>query len=106
MPIADRVAMDLKCVLAVFEIVRNRSTLGRQFARLAHRHESRPEVIRKRRRKNETTRLDSDYRVNLLTFKLRSERINRIAQPFGMLQQSRDVIKINAGLGKVRHFAD
>src|SRR6185503_18303457 len=106
MPVADCVTMDLKGVLPVLEIIRKRSTLGRQLSRLAHRHKSRAEVIRERRRKDETTRFDSDYRIDFLTLKLRRQRINRIAQPFGMLQQSGDVIKIDAGLGKVRHFAN
>src|ERR1041384_7549790 len=106
MPVANRVAMDLKCVLPVLEIIRKRSTLGRQLSRLAHRYETRTEVIRERRRKDETTRLDADHRVDLPPQKLETQRITRIAQSLGIFQQRRDVIKIDAGLGKVRHFAN
>src|ERR1051325_7396259 len=106
MPVANRVAMDLKCVLPVLEIIRKRSTLGRQLSRLAHRYETRTEGIRERRSKDETTRLDPDHRADFLALKLRGQRINRIAQSLGMFQQRRDVIKIDAGLGKVRHFAN
>ena len=95
-----------KRVLSVLEIVRDRRTLSRQFARLAHRHKSGAEVIRKRGREDKTTRFNANHRINLLTFKLRRQRIDRIAQTLGMFQQSGDVIKIDAGLGKVRHFTD
>src|SRR6185503_644469 len=106
MTIADRVAMDLQGVLTILKIVRNRCALSRQLAWLAHRHKPCPEVISERGRKDKSARFDSDYRINFLPFKLRRERVDRVAQSFRMLEQSGDVIKIDAGLGKVRHFAD
>ena len=106
MTITNCVAMNLQSILAVLEIIRDLRTLSRQLLRLPHRNESRAEVIRKRRRKNKPARLHANHRINLLTFKLRSKRVNRVAQAFGMFEQRRDVVKIDAGLGKVRHFAN
>jgi hypothetical protein len=61
MAVADSVAMDLKGVLTIFQIVRNRRALSRQLAWFAYRHEPCSKVIRQRGRKDKTTRFDSDY---------------------------------------------
>src|SRR4051812_32399231 len=106
MAVADSVAVNLERVLTVFEIVRDRRALRRQLARLAHRHKPGPKVISKGRREDEATRFDADHGVDLLTLKLRSKRVDRVPQPFWMFEQRRDVIKIDAGLRKVRHFSD
>src|SRR6185295_18664744 len=106
MTITNGVAVNLQRVLSILEIIRDRRTLRRQLAWLAHGHESRAEVIRECGCKDEAACFNTNDRVDLLAFKLRRERIDRIAQSLGMLQQRGDVIKIDAGLGKVRHFTD
>ena len=66
MSLADRVAVDLERVLAVLQIVAVTLNLRWQLLRLAHRNETRPEVIRERRPEDESARLDPEDRINLL----------------------------------------
>src|ERR1051325_1979216 len=106
MALSDGVAVNLQRVLPVLKIVRDGGALCRELARLAHGHKARAQVISQRRGEDEPARLYADYRIDLDAIELRGERVNRPAQPFGLLEQRRNVIEINPGLRKVRHFAN
>src|SRR5262245_7838861 len=86
MAIADRVTMNLQSVLTVLKIIRNRSALGRQLLRLAHRHKSGAQVIGQRRRENETAGFDAYNRIDLRALVLSGKRIYGLAQAFRMFQ--------------------
>ncbi len=106
MPVANRVAMNLERVLPIFEVVRNRGAFGRQFFRLAHRHKARAEVVRQSRREDKTTRFNADDSVDLRSLEFGGQRIDSLAQAFGVFQQRRNIVKVNPRLGKVGHFAN
>ena len=106
MAVADCVAVNLQSVLAILEVIRNRRRLRRQLVRFAHWHKACAEVICKRRRENKSARFDTHDGIDFHPFVFRSERIDRLAQAGGMFQKRRNVVKINAWLGKVRHFAN
>src|SRR5262245_47168171 len=98
--------MHLKRVLAVFEIVGDRRAFSRKFLRFSHRHEPGPKVVRERGCEDESSRFNADNRVDLLTLKLFGECVDSMAKTLGMLEEGGDVIKINAGLWKIRHLTD
>src|SRR2546427_3694856 len=106
MPVSDCIAMNLKRVLPIFQVIRDGSSFGGQFLRLAHRNKSRVQVISQGGRKDESARFNSDDRVNLHSFKFSGERIDGPTQPFRVFQQSRDVVKGYAWLWEIRHFAN
>src|SRR5712692_465517 len=106
MTVADCVTMNLERVLAVFEIVRDRSFLSRELLRLAHGHKTSPQAIGEGRRENETTRLNANHGIDVCAFKLRSQGVDGFSQTLGMFQQGRDVVKVYAGFWKVGDFAN
>src|SRR5882762_5092968 len=106
MTVADSVSMDFERVLAILEVIGDRGTLSRELFGFAHRNKARTQVIGQRGSEDKAARLDTDYGVNLFTFIFRSQRVYRLAQTVRAFEQRRDVIKVDAGLGKVRHFAN
>ena len=106
MTVTDRIAMNLQSILPVFQVIRDRSGFGGQFLRLPHGHKSRVQVISQRRRKDESARFNADDSVDLHSLEFSGERIHGLAQSFRVFQQRRDVVKVNAGLGKIRHFTN
>src|SRR2546430_1605364 len=106
MALSNRVAMNLQRVLSVFEIIRDRSPLSREFLWLAHGNEARAEMIGQSGSEDEAARFNPDHCVDLCTLELGGEGVDGFAKPFRMFEQRRNVVKIYAGSWKVRHFAD
>src|SRR5436305_993857 len=106
MPLTDSIFVNLKSVLSVFQIVRDRGAFCRKLARLAHWNEARAHVICERRGEDKATRFDADDRINLLTIKLRGERVHRAPQSIRVLEQSCDVIKVNSRFWEIRDFTN
>src|SRR5262245_21800073 len=106
MTVTNGVTMDLKCVLAIFKIVRDGNAFSRKFLWFADRHTTCTEVISECRRENEAPCFNTNDRIYFLSFKLGSKRVDSISQAFRMFQQRCDVVKVNARFGKVRNFAD
>src|SRR5947209_17963549 len=98
MPLTDGILVNLQSVLTVFEIIRDRSTLGWKLARLSHRDKSCFHVIGKRRSEYKTARLNAYYGINLPALELSRKRINRASQTFRVFSHRRYVIKIDSRL--------
>src|ERR1044072_2958156 len=74
--VAYCITMNLKRVLAIFEIVRNRRAFRRQLLRFPDGKEPSPKVISERGRKDKSARLDANHRVNLGAFVLSGQRVD------------------------------
>src|SRR5687768_3522535 len=106
MPVANSVLMHLERVRAVFKLVRNRNALGRKLLRLSHRNKPAPELISQRGGENKPARLDADNRIDFHTATLLRQGIDRLLKPLRVLEQRRNVVKIDARLRKVRHLSN
>src|SRR5439155_16529443 len=106
LPRANRVFMNLQRVAAVFELVAGADAPRRQLPRLAHRREAGPDAIRDRRAENEPAALDGDNDLDTLILERKGKRIDGRAEARWILQQRRDVVEENPGLGEVRNMTD
>src|SRR5690606_23649301 len=105
MPLSDRIFVHLQRVLSIFEVIRYRNAFRRQFLRFADGDESRPKMCRQRYGKDKTARLDADNGVDLQSLAPFDQFVDRPAEPGGIFEQRRDVIKIDARLGEIGHLA-
>src|ERR1043166_6202294 len=106
MTITTCVAMNLKRVLAVLQVVRDGDAFGWKLFWFANGDKTSAEVISERGCEDKSTRFDSDHRIDLLPFEFRCECVYSISQAFWMFQQRCNVVEVDAGFGKVRDFAD
>ena len=104
--VAGGAAIDDADVGAVFEGVLDGDRLGRELAQLANRDEPCPDLVGHRRAEDEPARLHADDEVDLLALVGLEHEIDRLPIRSAILQQGRDVVEEDAGLGKVGHLAD
>src|SRR6266853_1378024 len=62
--------------------------------------------LRHCRREDKAAGLDANHGVDRLSLVIRTQAVDDSPQPLSVLQQRGDVVKQNARLGKIRHFAD
>src|SRR6266853_1367802 len=102
----DGVAMDLQHVGAVFELIFDALRRRGELPGLAHGDESGAQRIGHGGGEDKAAGLDADHGVDRLSLGIRTQAVDDAAQPLSVLQQRGDVVKQNARLGKIRHFAD
>ena len=106
LPFPHRIVVDLERIRAVLEIVGLAHRPGRQLARLANRREPGVNPIGDRRPEDEPAALDADDEIDPLADERRGEAVDRRAEADRVLQQRRDVVEEDAGLGKIGDAAD
>src|ERR1700688_551328 len=98
--------MHLERVAAVFKLVGDLRTFGGKFPGLADRYESGTQRIRQGRRKNEPTRLNPQYYIDMGTVVVFLQSINGSAESCLIFEQRGDVVEKYAGLRKIGYFAN
>ena len=78
----------------------------RQFLRLAHWHETGIQREGNGRRKEITARFNADDDIDGRGAVMIAQGVDGFAEAGLVFQKRSDVVKIDAGLGKVGHFAD
>jgi hypothetical protein len=102
----NRVAVDCKTVVTIFETILDFIAVSRKFPGLPYWNESRSKPRRKNPAEDEPSRLDTNDLPDPSILIPSRQLIGQTSDSGWMLQQSGDVIEENTGLWKVRHFAD
>jgi len=105
-PDLNRVAMDLERIGAVFELIFDALSRGRQLVGLPHRNEAGMQSVSHGRREYKSARFNADDGVDLHALAVRAEPVDHALEPLRVLKQRRDVVKEDTGFRKIRHFAD
>jgi hypothetical protein len=106
MAFADRVPVNFKRILAVFQVVAVAFDFLRQFLRLADGNETRAQLVGQRRGEDETARFDADYTIDFFAAEMFNRPVDHRAQSSGVFQQCGDVIEENAWFREIGDFAD
>ena len=101
----DGVHVDLEGVGSVFKIVGDAGDGRGEFARLADGYETGIEAIGESWSKNETACLDAEDKIDLLFDVIGGERVDEFGESGLVFEKRGDVVKEDAGLGKIGHCA-
>src|ERR1700682_408898 len=102
----DGVFVDFERVRAVFQRIGDAGGFGGKLIWFSNRNETCVEPVRQSGSKNEAARFDPRYHVNGATDVVLAEAVNQHVKAKLVLQQRGQVVKENARLRVVRHFAN
>src|SRR5262250_1177816 len=102
----DPVLVHCERVASVLELVLHLDRLARKLARLAHRHETRLQLMRERAAQDEAARFDPDDHVDALGLVAPGERVDDELERGAVLEKGRDVLEENAFRREVLDVAD
>src|SRR5215831_183205 len=102
----DRVRVHCERVAPVLELVLHLDRLARELARLAHRHETRIQLMRERAAQDETSRFDADDHIDALRLVAPGERVDDELERRTVLEKGCDVLEEDAFRGEVLDVAD
>ena len=102
----DRILMYFEDVGSVFELVLNALGDRRQFFGFTDGHEACIERVGDGGSEDETAGFDPHNDFDSLPFIRGPQIVDHRAETRGVFQQRGDVVKIDAGLGEIRHFSD
>lgn len=103
---ADGIPMDRQGVRSILEAVLHLEAIGRQLPRLSDRDKTRPEPTGQHAAEDKPPGLDSHHLIDPVRLITRGQLVRQLAEGLGIFQQGRNIVEENAGLGKIRHFAD
>jgi hypothetical protein len=95
--------VNLQSVRTILQVVGHARHRSRQFARLAHGHESRVQPVGQRRPKDESARLNAQHQVDLLGKIVRRQSVDHLRKTGLVFEQRGYVVKENSRLGKIRN---
>src|SRR5215831_104323 len=102
----DPVLVHCECVASVLELVLHLDRLARKLARLAHRHETRLQLMCERAAQDEAARFDPDDDVDALGLVAPGERVDDELERGAVLEKGRDVLEEDAFRREVLDVAD
>ena len=105
-PRTDRISMDGQGIRSVLKAVFHFEAVRWQLTRFADRDEPGAEPACQHASEDESSRLDAHDFINPAVLIARGEFIGETAKCRRVFEQRGDIVKEDAGLGEIRHFAD
>jgi hypothetical protein len=102
----DGVEMDFKAIGAVLEIIGDTGDGRGQLARLANGNEAGVEPIGQRGAEDESAGLNAENEIDFALKIMRGQSVNELREAGLVFEQRGDVVKEDAGLGKIGDGAD
>lgn len=106
LPGFDRIGVNFELVSAVFEIVLDAFDQAGELFRLTHRNEACAQGMSHRRGEKVSARLNSDHNIDGHLAVMVLQGVDGFAKTVLIFQKGGDVVKGDAGFGKIRNFTD
>ena len=102
----DRIPVDCQGIRSVLKAVFYFETIGRQLPRLADRDEPGAKPAGQHAAENKSPGLDPHHLIDPVRLIAHGQLVRQLAEGHRIFQQGRNIVEENAGLWKIRHFAD